>query len=100
MHHHCEGKMGKCSKSEEKTSCSFEQELKDCAFQKLANQAWKDVLVEKIKHCLIEEKGEQIERLAKILAKENIQKWKYKLAQKNVQKNFEREVENYISEFE
>lgn len=90
-HHHC------CS---EKTShhehdcchhhhqgCDFSQQL-----LQLADQAWWNVLEEKIEAEVRQQNGAYLDALAKAVAQSNDQRWKSKIAQKSAIENLEAEV--------
>lgn len=82
--HSCE-----CQK-EEQHSCSCGQKHHPhdiegsccCAekFLNLADEAWKEVLKEKIKAKILAKKGEHLEELAELIATINGEKWKHRIS--------------------
>lgn len=53
----------------------------NCAekFLEVADQAWIEVLKEKIKDKILQKKGEHIDKLAEIIATTNGEKWKHRI---------------------
>lgn len=49
-------------------------------FLMLADEAWKEVLKDKIKEKICAQKGEHIEKLAELIATTNGEKWKHKMS--------------------
>lgn len=70
----------------------------DCAekFLHLADEAWVEVLKEKIKAKIISKKGEHLEKLADIIAKANCEKWKTKIASKHNCNEFKEDLKAYF----
>lgn len=51
-------------------------------FLEIADEAWREVLKEKIKAKILTHKGEHLEKLAELVAKANGEKWKNKISAK------------------
>ena len=66
-------------------------------FLTLADEAWKEVLKEKIKAKIIAKKGEHLDKLADIIAKTNGEKWKNKIAAKMRCSEFKDELKDFFS---
>lgn len=69
-------------------------------FLELADEAWKEVLKEKIKAKIIAKKGEHIEKLAEIVAMANGEKWKHKISAKMKCNEFKDHLKEYFSQCE
>lgn len=71
----------------------------NCAekFLELADEAWKEVLKEKIKAKIIAKKGEHMDKLAEIVAKANGEKWKNKITAKVQCHEFKEQLKDYFS---
>jgi len=78
-HHHdhscCCGEGCCCQKHQEK---DFAAELLD-----LADEAWMEVLKEKIKEQIIKNNGDHLDALAKLVSETNNARWKNKIGKKN-----------------
>lgn len=66
-------------------------------FLEIADEAWKEVLKEKIKAKIIAKKGEDIEKLAEIIAKANGEKWKHKISAKTKCNEFKDSLKEFFS---
>lgn len=66
-------------------------------FLAIADEAWTEVLKEKIKTKILEHKGEKIEELAKIIAKANGERWKNKITAKTKRHEFKDSLKEYFS---
>lgn len=82
-HHGCEGK---CHCAEK--------------FLEIADEAWKEVLKEKIKAKIIAKKGEHMEKLAEIIAMANGEKWKHKISAKTKCNEFKDSLKEFFSSCE
>lgn len=69
-------------------------------FLELADEAWKEVLKEKIKAKIVAHKGEHIEKLAEIVAKANGEKWKTIISAKMKCHDFKENLKDYFSSCE
>ncbi len=83
------------------SSCHPHHGKDDCCcsdkFLELADEAWKEVLKEKIKAKIIAKKGEHMEKLAELIAVANAQKWKHKVAAKIKTHEFKDHLKEYFS---
>ncbi len=66
-------------------------------FLEIADEAWKEVLKEKIKEKIIAKKGEHIEKLAEIVALANGEKWKHKISAKTKGNDFKEKLKGFFS---
>lgn len=69
-------------------------------FLEIADEAWKEVLKEKIKAKIISKKGEHIEKLAEMIAIANGEKWKHKIAAKMKCNEFKEGLKDFFSSCE
>lgn len=69
-------------------------------FLEVADEAWKEVLKEKIKAKIIAKKGEHIEKLAEIIAIANGEKWKHKISAKTKCNEFKENLKEFFSSCE
>jgi hypothetical protein len=78
------------------------EESCNCAekFLYLADEAWKEVLKEKIKAKIIAKKGEHMEKLAEIIATANGEKWKHKISAKTKCNDFKDSLKEFFSSCE
>lgn len=66
-------------------------------FLEIADEAWKEVLKEKIKEKIVAKKGEHIEKLAEIIATANGEKWKHKISAKTKNNEFKDSLKELFS---
>lgn len=66
-------------------------------FLKLADEAWMEVLKEKIKEKIYAHKGEHMDKLAEMIAKANGEKWKHKIASKTKGSEFKDNLKEFFS---
>lgn len=66
-------------------------------FLAIADDAWREVLKEKIKAKILEKKGEHIERLAELVARANGEKWKLKITGKTKCNEFKDNLKEFFS---
>lgn len=71
----------------------------NCAekFLTLADEAWKEVLKEKIKAKILEKKGEHMEKLAEMVAMANGEKWKHMISAKMKCNQFKDNLKDFFS---
>lgn len=69
-------------------------------FLKIADEAWMEVLKEKIKAKIIDHKGEHMEKLANIIAQANGERWKHKIASKINGNEFQDNLKEFFSSCE
>lgn len=79
-HHHSEG------------SCNCSEK-----FLEIADEAWKEVLKEKIKDKILAHKKEHIEKLAEIIAIANGEKWKHLILAKTKEHEFKDKLKEFMS---
>lgn len=74
----------------------------NCAekFLELADEAWREVLKEKIKAKIIAKKDEHMEKLAEIVAMANRERWKHKIAAKIKCNEFKENLKEHFSSCE
>ncbi|MFA6989481.1 MAG: hypothetical protein WC197_05370 [Candidatus Gastranaerophilaceae bacterium] len=79
-------------------SCHGKEEC-SCAekFLKLADEAWQEVLKEKIKVEIEKKKGGDLEKLAEIIAKANGEKWKHKLSIKTKREDYKNTLKDFFT---
>jgi ribulose kinase len=110
MGEHCSSNFHEHSHEHEHKSCSCgctpkihsHEEGCNCAekFLALADDAWKEVLKEKIKAKIIAKKGEHIEKLAEIIACANGERWKHIISAKTKCNEFKSNLKDYFSSCE
>ena len=66
-------------------------------FLELADEAWAEVLKEKIKSQIIAHKSEHLDKLAELVAKANGEKWKYKISAKMKGSEFKDDLKDFFS---
>lgn len=69
-------------------------------FLHIADEAWKEVLKEKIKDKIIAQKGEHIEKLAELIATANGEKWKHIMTAKAKCNQFKDTLKEFLSSYE
>lgn len=69
-------------------------------FLSLADEAWMEVLKEKIKCKIIEHKSEHMDKLAELIAKANGERWKNKISSKTKSNEFKDELKAFFSSCE
>ena len=74
---------------------------KECScaekFLKLADEAWMEVLKEKIKSEIEKKKGNEIENLAEIITKANGEKWRHKISIRTKCDEYKNDLKEYFS---
>lgn len=66
-------------------------------FLELADEAWMEVLKEKVKSKIIAHKNEHMDKLAELIAKANGERWKNKIAAKTSSNEFKEELKKFFS---
>ena len=66
-------------------------------FLEIADEAWKEVLKEKIKEKILSHKGEHMDNLAEMIAKANGEKWKIKISAKTKSNKFKENLKEFFS---
>lgn len=69
-------------------------------FLELADEAWIEVLKEKIKTQILAHKGEHLDKLAELIAKANGERWKNKISAKTKGKDFRDDLKEFFSSCE
>lgn len=69
-------------------------------FLQLADEAWAEVLKDKIKQKIIEHKGSHMDKLAEMIAKANGERWKNKISSKTKSNEFKDELKSFFSSCE
>lgn len=69
-------------------------------FLKLADEAWIEVLKDKIKCQIIANKDEHMEKLAGLIAKANGERWKHKISSKTKNNEFKDSLKDFFSSCE
>lgn len=69
-------------------------------FLEIADEAWKEVLKEKIKAKIIAKKGEHMDKLAEMVAMANGEKWKHKITAKLKCGQFKDDLKEFFSSCE
>lgn len=82
-HHHTHDDEGGCHCAEK--------------FLEIADEAWKEVLKEKIKTKIIAKKGEHIDKLAEMVATANGEKWKNMIAAKMKCNEFKENLKEFFT---
>ncbi len=90
-HNHCPCCEGHCSCCGEHHEDTFAKHL-----LKLADEAWMEVLKEKIKEQIKTLNGKKLDELAKMVAEANNQRWQHKLSAKTECDNFQASVCNFF----
>ena len=90
-HDHCHDHQDSCcSHDHHQHSCCHEHHHEDFAHQllQLADEAWMEVLKEKIKEEVRQHNGPHLDALAKLVAETNNNRWKNKLGIQNTVEDF------------
>ncbi len=116
-HHHHEGcchhhehdscgsshnhKQGSCCSSHEHSSCchqSNHESHEDFAHQllQIADEAWMELLKDKIKHHILSSCGQQLESIASVVAETNKCRWHHKIAMHKGKEEYKNKLENAI----
>lgn len=106
-HHHCPVHGHQCC-----SCCSQHTDLEPCCtchhthheqgdfankLLEMADQAWMELLKEKIKEQIVASNGNKLDELAKIVAESNDDRWQQKLALLDIAHNFTDKVRTYFS---
>jgi hypothetical protein len=99
MHHTCQQHHGcqckDCCPGHHHSEC---KEGKDCAeeFFMLAKEAWKTLMVEKIKLEMDKTKGEQLNQLAKLIAETKMRKWRIMMEKEHIKEEFKEQLKQLM----
>lgn len=101
-HHH-----GECCEHEEEASCCHshtchEEHEEGCHFAEqlleVADQAWMEVVKEKMKKQIESTSGKKLDDLAKIVTEANHARWKGLMAGKHCEENYKEKLRAFFSE--
>lgn len=67
-------------------------------FLQLADEAWEEVLKDKIKEYILKTKGDDMTKLAKIVAEGNHRRWKHRIEKKQSCHHFMEELEAFFNQ--
>lgn len=101
--HHHEGCCSQHECSDEESSCHHGKESECChadfahELLCLADQAWMELLKEKIKQRILATNGGHLDQLAEAVADSNNARWKHKLGLMRSQREFKDKLENLFS---
>ncbi len=98
-HHHdhcCCCEAGVCEIHHDHQSCHEHESYADRLLE-LADQAWEEVLKEKIKDQIRSSKTSHIDQLAKLVAESNNERWMQKLAAKKGCQDFREEINAFFT---
>lgn len=102
---HCGGDFHKSygessCKCGEHCQCACKQAHGECDWSekllKIADEAWKEALKDKIKAEIEKRKGEHLQQLAEIVAKANGEKWQHKMAAKMKCEDYRETVKDFF----
>lgn len=66
----------------------------------IADEAWRELLKEKIKAKIVAKKGEHMEKLAEIIAVANGEKWKHKISAKTKCNDYKEHLKEFFTSCE
>lgn len=103
--HHCCTNMGEhqkgcCCGQKHECAESHEQKGSCCCAEKflaIADEAWKEVLKDKIKAKILAKKGEHMEQLADLIATINGEKWKHKISERLKSDEYKEKLKEFFS---
>ncbi|OGI02291.1 MAG: hypothetical protein A2Y25_10150 [Candidatus Melainabacteria bacterium GWF2_37_15] len=75
-----------------KDKCSYRDELLE-----LADEAWMEVLKDKIKANILAKKGDEVQKLADIISKANGERWENKMKAKRNMEDYKNTLKDYYS---
>lgn len=77
-------------------NCGCESDCRE-NFYEVADEAWVEVLKEKIKTKILQYKGDHMEKLAEMIAKANGERWKNKISGKMKNEEFKEKLKEFFS---
>ncbi len=86
-----------CPCHSQQTSCSTEGELHQWLLE-VADEAWEEVLKDKIKEHILATQKERMTELAKIVSEGNSQRWKMKMEKKKVVGQFKEQLTQFFGQ--
>lgn len=66
-------------------------------FMKIADEAWMELLKEKIKAEIEKKQGDSLEKLAEIITKANSEKWRHKITIKSKCEEYKNNLKDFFS---
>ena len=94
-------KCGEHCKCSDKVNHQHEHHEEHChceeKFLKLADEAWMELLKEKIKAKVEKKQGENLEKLAEIVAEANAEKWKHKITIKMKCEDYKNTLKDFFT---
>jgi len=86
-------------KAHEEHHAKHDEEQHSCEekFLKLADDAWMEILKEKIKNEIEKNQGESLEKLAEIITKTHCEKWKHEVNIKSKCEEYKKTLKNFFS---
>jgi hypothetical protein len=99
-HSHCHDDSCNSKGSQEHNHSHHHDHEEECcskAFLHIADEAWMEVLKDKIKEQIIATSGPHLNELAKIISEANHGRWKNKMASKKGCKEFEEKICKFFS---
>jgi hypothetical protein len=85
------GEHCKCGDKSDHGECDWSEKL-----LRMADQAWKEVLIDKIKAEIEKNESEQLQKLAEIVANANGEKWQHKMAAKMKCEDYRETVKDFF----
>jgi len=104
--------MGSCGSNQEKHCCHNHFKHEECHhhgehdhgeemevdyFLELADEAWQEVLMDKIKAYILKTQNDRMDKLAKVIAEGNNHRWKNRMEKKQGCKDFMEELCKFFS---
>ena len=95
MKEHCKNE---CSSEQESCHQEESSECKAEFFLEVADCAWTEVLKEKIKEHILATQGDRMKELAKIVSENNGKRWKNKMENEKVCKEYKEQLCNFFNQ--
>lgn len=106
-HHHCDDHScchgdhhDSCCSHHHDDSCCHDHEQDDFAQELLllADEAWMELLKEKIKDQIQASSGKHMDKLAKLISTSNGERWKDKMEIQKTKRNFRSQINDFFSQ--
>ncbi len=96
----CSHEHKECCSHEHKEGCSHQESEHDCGswFLEIADEAWTEVLKDKIKEHILATQNERMTQLAKIVSEGNNHRWKHKMEKKKGCDEFKTQLHQFFSQ--
>jgi|SRR5580700_3667052 hypothetical protein len=88
-----------CSCHTEQESCDKEHSESKSYFLDIADEAWEEVLKDKIKEHILKTQNDRMTELAKVVSEGNNRRWKHRMEKKHSCQEFEEEICRFFSQF-